>query len=65
MRLNLSLPPLYIEDGAAIGADCVIGPNVYIERDCKIGDKVSLRNAVVLRAAVVASGSAIDGEVIS
>jgi UDP-3-O-[3-hydroxymyristoyl] glucosamine N-acyltransferase len=64
MRLNLSLPPLYIEDGATIGADCVIGPNVYIERDCKIGDKVSLRNAVV-RAAVVASGSAIDGEVIS
>jgi NDP-sugar pyrophosphorylase family protein len=65
MRLNLSLPPLYIEDGDAIGADCVIGPNVYIERDCKIGDKVSLQNAVVLSAAVVASGLAIDGEVIS
>jgi bifunctional UDP-N-acetylglucosamine pyrophosphorylase/glucosamine-1-phosphate N-acetyltransferase len=59
------VPPLYIEDDVAIGADCVIGPNVYIERDCKIGDKVSLQNAVVLRAAVVASGSAIDGEIIS
>jgi len=59
------VPPLYIEDGVSIGAECVIGPNVYIERECKIGDNVRLRNAVVLCAAVVASGSAIDGEILS
>jgi UDP-3-O-[3-hydroxymyristoyl] glucosamine N-acyltransferase len=57
--------PLYIENGTTIGAECVIGPNVYIEKDCKIGDKVSLQNAVVLREAVVASRAAIDGQVIS
>ncbi|MDQ3250368.1 MAG: sugar phosphate nucleotidyltransferase, partial [Chloroflexota bacterium] len=31
------IPPVRIEAGSTIGADCVIGPYVTIERDCQIG----------------------------
>lgn len=41
--------PFYIEEGVRIGADCVIGPNVYIETGATLGDQVQLENAVVLR----------------
>lgn len=59
------IPPLYIEQGTVIGTRCVIGPNVYIERDCHIGDGVTLRDAVVLRGASVASGETIVDQVIA
>jgi NDP-sugar pyrophosphorylase family protein len=59
------IPPLYIETGTIIGADCVIGPNVYIERDCKIGDGVTLQDAVVLRESVIMSGTVVRGQVVS
>ncbi|RPI85831.1 MAG: hypothetical protein EHM41_09985 [Chloroflexi bacterium] len=58
------LPPLYIEPGTEIGSHCTIGPNVYIERDCRIEDKVSLRDCVVLRKTVVHTGSKYVGEVV-
>lgn len=58
------LPPLYIEPGTEIGSGCTIGPNVYIERDCRIGDDVSLRDCVVLRKTYVRAGSAYVGEVV-
>jgi NDP-sugar pyrophosphorylase family protein len=57
--------PLYIEQGTIIGVNCVIGPNVYIERDCKIADGVLMQNAVVLRETVVPAGMVIDGQVLS
>jgi glucose-1-phosphate thymidylyltransferase len=43
------LDPVYIERDTIIGNDCMIGPNVYIERDCKIEDYVTIQDAVVLR----------------
>ncbi len=58
------ITPLYIEQGTVIGTRCVIGPNVYIERDCCIGDGVTLRDAVVLRGATVADGETIVDQVI-
>jgi NDP-sugar pyrophosphorylase family protein len=52
--LNTQLvTPLRIESGTVIGANCVIGPNVYIERDCRIGDGVTICNTVVLRESAV------------
>jgi NDP-sugar pyrophosphorylase family protein len=57
--------PLRIESRTVIGANCVIGPNVYIERDCRIGDGVTLRNAVVLRESVVPDGTTVTDQVVS
>lgn len=59
------ITPLYIEQGTVIGTHCTIGPNVYIERDCRIGDGVILRDAVVLRGATVADGETIADQVIA
>jgi len=49
--------PLFVERGNHLGRHCVIGPNVYVEHDCRIGDGVTLRNAVVLRRSVVPDGT--------
>ncbi len=56
--------PVYIEAGVRIGADCVIGPNVYIETGATIGNKVHLENAVVLRYRSVADGVVEKGQVV-
>jgi NDP-sugar pyrophosphorylase family protein len=57
--------PLRIESGTVIGANCVIGPNVYIERECRIGDDVTIRNAVLLRESVVSDGTKVADQVVS
>jgi NDP-sugar pyrophosphorylase family protein len=59
------ITPLRIESGVVIGADCVIGPNVYIERDCQIGTGSAIRDAVILRDTEVPAGSHIADRVIS
>ncbi len=59
------ITPLRIEEGTTIGAGCVIGPRVYIERDCVIGDDVLIKDAVVLRGSVIREGSQVVGEVVS
>lgn len=58
------ITPLRIEDGAMIGENCVIGPNVYIERDCHIGNNVTLCNTILLREVVVPDGATIEDQVI-
>ena len=57
--------PLRIESGVVIGADCTIGPNVYIERDCQIGTGAYIRDAVILRGAQVPASSRIVDQVVS
>ncbi len=57
--------PLRIESGTVIGADCTVGPHVYVERACHIGAGVTLRNAVVLRGASVSAGATITDRVVS
>jgi NDP-sugar pyrophosphorylase family protein len=57
--------PLHIESGVIIGADCTIGPNVYIERDCQIGTGSYIRDAVVLRSVEIPAGSRITDQVVS
>jgi NDP-sugar pyrophosphorylase family protein len=59
------ITPLRIESGVIIGADCTIGPNVYIERDCRIGTGAYIRDAVILRSVDVPAGSRIVDQVYS
>jgi len=59
------ITPLRIEEGTIIGSDCVIGPRVYIERDCRIGNGVTIKDAVVLRGSVIEDHALIIGEVVS
>ena len=59
------ITPLHIESGVIIGADCTIGPNVYVERDCEIGTGSYIRDAVVLRGVTVPAGSRIVDQVVS
>jgi NDP-sugar pyrophosphorylase family protein len=59
------ITPLHIEAGTIIGSNCTIGPNVYIERECQIGNGVRLNNAILLRESIVPDGSQINDEVVS
>ncbi len=59
------ITPLRIEEGTTIGPGCVIGPRVYIERNCKIGADVLIKDAVILRNSVIEDGQQIVGEVVS
>lgn len=59
------ITPLRIESGTVIGANCIIGPTVYIERGCCVGNNVTMRNAVILRESVVPDGATIEDQVVS
>jgi NDP-sugar pyrophosphorylase family protein len=59
------ITPLRIEQGTVIGEGCVIGPRVYIERDCHIGSNVTIHDAVVLRESAIEDGAMIVGQVVS
>jgi len=59
------ITPLHIERGTVIEANCTIGPNVYIERDCCIGEGAVIRNAILLRDSVVPAGAEIIDQVVS
>jgi len=59
------ITPLRIEEGTLIGSDCVIGPRVYIERDCRIGNGVTIKDAVVLHGSVIEDHALVIGEVVS
>lgn len=58
------VPPAVIEEGVAVGAGCVIGPTVYAEAGCRIGDGAVIRDAVLLRGAAVPPGATITGKVL-
>jgi NDP-sugar pyrophosphorylase family protein len=57
--------PLHIEIGTVIEENCCIGPNVYIERDCRIGANSVIKDAILLREAVVTQGSQVIDKVVS
>ncbi len=59
------ITPLRIEEGTTIGPGCVIGPRVYIERNCQIGSDVLIKDAVILRNTTIEDGQQVVGEVVS
>jgi len=56
--------PVHIQAKTSIGTDCLIGPNVFIERGATIGDGVRLKNCVVLRGSQIKAGVQINNQVI-
>lgn len=59
------ITPLRIEEGTELGPGCVIGPRVYIERDCRIAGDVRIKDAVILRNTYIPEGRQVVGEVVS
>jgi bifunctional UDP-N-acetylglucosamine pyrophosphorylase/glucosamine-1-phosphate N-acetyltransferase len=59
------ITPLRIEERTVIGRDCVIGPRVYVERQCRIGNGVTIKDAVLLRGSTVEDHAIVIGEVVS
>jgi len=58
------IPPVRIDGGVKVGADSVVGPDVYVERGSEIGAGSRIENAVVLRRSRVSPGSQIRGKVV-
>lgn len=56
--------PVIIDEGASIGSDCQIGPNVYIESGATIQDNVKLENCVILRGSQVSKGTQVREKII-
>lgn len=59
------IPPVCIDAGVDIGADCVIGPAVYVEAGARIGAGASVRESLVLRGAEITAGQQVVGEVVA
>lgn len=53
-----------IEEGAQVGADCAIGPEVYVESGARVGDGARIARSVVLRGGVVAAGAVVEDQVV-
>jgi NDP-sugar pyrophosphorylase family protein len=47
------VPPVIIEHGCRIGENCVVGPEVFLEKGVSLVDGVIVQEAVVTRGAVV------------
>jgi NDP-sugar pyrophosphorylase family protein len=58
------IDPILIDPGTHIGADCTLGPGVYVERGAVIGRGVTLRESIVLRGAIVPDGAQIAQQVV-
>lgn len=58
------VPPAIVESGVDVGAGSVIGPAVYAEAGCRIGEGATVQDAVLLRDAVVPPGAEINGRVL-
>jgi dTDP-glucose pyrophosphorylase len=56
-RNTTFIPPVYVEAGCTIGADSVIGPQVFLEKGSHLEDGVTLRRSVVLQGARIPTGT--------
>lgn len=59
------VPPVCIDREATVKPNCRIGPEVYLESGCCVGRGTTLRRAVVLRGAKVASEITIEDAVVT
>jgi NDP-sugar pyrophosphorylase family protein len=59
------IPPLRVDRGVTIGDGCVIGPEVYLETGCRVGDGAEIRRAIVLRGAEVGKGTRVSDRIVS
>jgi glucose-1-phosphate thymidylyltransferase len=59
------IDPILIEAESSIGANCTIGPAVYVESGATIGHGATVRESIVLRGANVPAGAHIVQQVIA
>jgi len=59
------IDPILIEPDTSIGANCIIGPTVYVESGATIGHGATMRESIVLRGAVVPDGAHIVRQVVA
>ncbi len=53
-------PPVHIEAGVRVGTECSIGPEVFLERGCRVREGAVVRRAVVLRSGSIAANQLVD-----
>lgn len=58
------LPPCQVDRGVRLGSGSSIGPAVYLEGGCEVGEGAEIREAVVLRGARVTAGARVVGRVV-
>jgi glucose-1-phosphate thymidylyltransferase len=58
------IPPVRIDRGVKVGADSVVGPDVYLERGSEVGAGSRIENAVILRKSRISPGSHVEGRVV-
>lgn len=59
------IPPVRIDPQVSVGQGAFIGPNVYLESGCTVGQNAKVDNAVVLSGATIHAGDYVTGRVIS
>jgi glucose-1-phosphate thymidylyltransferase len=59
------MPPVYVEDGATIGADAVVGPRVYLECGAAVGAGARVVDSIVLRGAHVPAAALVEFQVVA
>jgi len=64
-RSTVLRQPVRVEDRVTLGRDCEIGPNVYLEGGCVVGEGTIIRDSVVLRGVSVPDHQFIEGEILS
>ena len=57
--------PIHVEPGVVIGEKCELGPEVFLESGCHIGDGALVRRSIVLRGARVDDGENVESRVVS
>jgi NDP-sugar pyrophosphorylase family protein len=58
------IAPLRIEPDCTIGANATIGPYVYLEQGCQVGDHAMLRNVVALRNTIIPAYTRVQEDVL-
>jgi UDP-3-O-[3-hydroxymyristoyl] glucosamine N-acyltransferase len=58
------VPPVCIEAGVGLGRSCRIGPEVFLETGCRIGDGASVQQAVLLRGAEIGAQAVVKDVVV-
>jgi len=51
------VPPVRVDPQVSVGAGCVIGPNVFLERGSSLGSDVTIQDAMVLTNANIKPGT--------
>ncbi len=57
------IPPIRIDPGVNVGRNAQIGPYVYLESGCTIGEGATISNAVVLRNTAIGKGEVCENQI--